>query len=204
MFTGLITDVGQVTAVERRGDTRFTIATGFDLDTVAIGASIACNGVCLTVVEKGHDGGQGGGGQGWFKVDVSAETHSKTTTGTWQAGTPVNLERSLRLGDELGGHLVYGHVDGVIDIVDVQPDGDSQRWWFDAPPHLARFIAAKGSVALDGVSLTVNSVEGTRFGINIIPHTQEKTTFQHLKAGGVINLEVDMLARYVARLAETK
>ncbi|MDG3441525.1 riboflavin synthase [Nitrospirillum amazonense] len=199
MFTGLITDVGQVTAVERRGDTRFTIATGFNLEAVAIGASIACNGVCLTVVEKGQ--GQEGG---WFKVDVSAETHSKTTTGGWQAGTPVNLERSLRLGDELGGHLVYGHVDGVIDIVDVQPDGDSQRWWFDAPPHLARFIAAKGSVALDGVSLTVNSVEGTRFGINIIPHTQEKTTFQHLKAGGVINLEVDMLARYVARLAETK
>ncbi|MBB6250254.1 riboflavin synthase [Nitrospirillum iridis] len=195
MFTGLITDVGQVTAVERRGDTRFTIATGFDLETVAIGASIACNGVCLTVVEKGAD---------WFKVDVSAETHSKTTTGGWQAGTPVNLERSLRLGDELGGHLVYGHVDGVIRIVDVQPDGDSQRWWFDAPPELARFIAAKGSVALDGVSLTVNSVEGTRFGINIIPHTQEKTTFQHLKAGGVVNLEVDMLARYVARLVETK
>ncbi|WP_044560847.1 riboflavin synthase [Azospirillum sp. B4] len=195
MFTGLITDVGQVTAVERRGDTRFTIATGFDLAAVAIGASIACNGVCLTVVEKGP---------GWFRVDVSAETHSKTTTGTWQAGTPVNLEQSLRLGDELGGHLVYGHVDGVIDIVDVQPDGDSQRWWFDAPPHLARFIAAKGSVALNGVSLTVNSVEGTRFGINIIPHTQEKTTFQHLKAGGVVNLEVDMLARYVARLVETK
>ncbi|MEE3625088.1 riboflavin synthase [Nitrospirillum sp. BR 11752] len=203
MFTGLITDVGQVTAVERRGDTRFTIATGFDLETIAIGASIACNGVCLTVVETGQGGDQGGG-RGWFKVDVSAETHSKTTTGSWQAGTPVNLERSLRLGDELGGHLVYGHVDGVIDIADVQQDGDSQRWWFDAPPHLARFIAAKGSVALDGVSLTVNSVEGTRFGINIIPHTQEKTTFQYLKAGGVVNLEVDMLARYVARLVETK
>ncbi|MDZ5647980.1 riboflavin synthase [Nitrospirillum sp. BR 11828] len=199
MFTELIMDVGQVTAVERRGDTRFTIATGFDLETIAIGASIACNGVCLTVVETGRDDGRG-----WFKVDVSAETHSKTTTGTWQAGTPVNLERSLRLGDELGGHLVYGHVDGVIDIADVQPDGDSQRWWFDAPPHLARFIAAKGSVALDGVSLTVNSVEGTRFGINIIPHTQEMTTFQYLKAGGVVNLEVDMLARYVARLVETK
>ncbi|MDE1147909.1 MAG: riboflavin synthase [Azospirillaceae bacterium] len=195
MFTGIITDVGQVTAVERRGDTRFTIATRFDLETVAIGASIACNGVCLTVVEKGA---------GTFTVDVSAETHSKTTTGTWQAGTPLNLERSLRLGDELGGHLVYGHVDGVIRVVDVQPDGDSQRWWFEAPADLARFIAPKGSVALNGVSLTVNAVDGVRFGINIIPHTQEKTTFSQLAAGGVVNLEVDMLARYVARLVETK
>lgn len=195
MFTGLITDIGQVTAVERRGDTRLAISCHFDLARVDIGASIACNGVCLTVVEKrGTE----------FLVDVSAETHAKTTTGSWDVGTPVNLEQSLRLGDTLGGHLVYGHVDGVAIVVDVRPDGDSLRWTFEAPADLARFIAPKGSVALNGVSLTVNEVDGNRFGINIIPHTQERTTFGRQRAGDPINLEVDMLARYVARLTEMK
>lgn len=193
MFTGIITDVGRVAAVERRGDTRFTMATAFDMDAVAIGASIACNGVCLTVVEKGP---------GRFLVDVSAETLSKTTLGAWVAGTPVNLERSLRLGDELGGHLVYGHVDGVGEVVSVRPEGDSTRWTFRAPDALARFIAPKGSIAIDGVSLTVNEVEGALFGVNIIPHTRDNTTFGTLRAGDRVNLEADMLARYVARLVD--
>lgn len=191
MFTGLITDVGRVAAVEQRGDTRLTIETRFDMDTVELGASIACNGVCLTVVEKGP---------GRFAVDVSGETLSKTTVGNWAVGTPVNLERSLRFGDELGGHLVYGHVDGVLEVLGVKPEGDSHRWTFRAPEHLARFIAPKGSVALDGVSLTVNEVEGAVFGVNIIPHTAEKTSFGTLKPGDRMNLEVDMLARYVERM----
>ncbi|WP_119678588.1 riboflavin synthase [Indioceanicola profundi] len=191
MFTGLITDVGRVAAVEQRGDTRLTIETRFDMDTVELGASIACNGVCLTVVEKGPDR---------FAVDVSGETLSKTTVGSWTVGTPVNLERSLRFGDELGGHLVYGHVDGVLEVLGVKPEGGSHRWTFHAPEHLARFIAPKGSVALDGVSLTVNEVEGAVFGVNIIPHTAEKTSFGTLKPGDRMNLEVDMLARYVERM----
>jgi len=191
MFTGLITDVGHVIGIEHRGDTRYTIETALGLDDVALGASIACNGVCLTVVEKLPRA---------FRVDVSAETLSKTTLASWRIGTAVNLERSLRLGDELGGHLVYGHVDGVIDICGIRDEGDSQRWSFEAPAELARFIASKGSVALDGVSLTVNEVEGRRFGVNIIPHTQARTTFAYLRVGDRMNLEVDMLARYVARL----
>lgn len=195
MFTGLITDIGEVSALEQRGDTRFTIACHYDLTKVEIGASIACNGVCLTVVEKGES---------QFVVDVSAETHAKTTTGAWGVGTPVNLEQSLRLGDSLGGHLVYGHVDGLAVVESIRPDGDSLRWTFVAPTALARFIAPKGSVALNGVSLTVNEVDGERFGINIIPHTQERTTFGRLKVGDRVNLEVDMLARYVARLTEQK
>ncbi len=194
MFTGIITDVGRVSALERRGDTRLTIATAFDMDTVALGASIACNGVCLTVVEKG---------QGRFAIDASAETLARTTLGTWGEGTPVNLERSLRLGDELGGHLVYGHVDGVGEILSVRPEGDSTRWTFRAPGELARFIAPKGSIAIEGVSLTVNEVDGAVFGVNIIPHTRAHTTFGTLKAGDRVNLEVDMLARYVARLVAT-
>lgn len=192
MFTGIITDVGRVRAVERLGDTRFTIETAFDLASVAIGASIACNGVCLTVVEKEV---------GAFAVQVSAETLSKTTLGDWREGTAVNLERSLRLGDELGGHLVYGHVDGVAVLAGRRQDGDSLRLTFEAPAELARFVAPKGSVALDGVSLTVNEVEGAAFGINIIPHTQSGTTLGGLAPGDRLNLEVDMLARYVARLA---
>lgn len=195
MFTGIITDVGSVAAIEQRGDSRFTLETGLDLTDVAMGASIACNGVCLTVVEWA---------KGRFVVDVSGETLSKSTLGAWQVGTKVNLERSLKLGDELGGHLVYGHVDGVAEIVSVRPDGDSQRWTFEAPRELARFIAPKGSVALDGVSLTVNEVDGRRFGVNIIPHTRAVTSFGGLQTGQRVNLEVDMLARYVARLAEEK
>lgn len=194
MFTGIITDVGQVAAVELRGDTRFTIGTKFDMDTVDLGASIACNGVCLTVVSKVP---------GRFTVEASAETLSKTTLREWKVGTPVNLERSLRVGDELGGHLVYGHVDGVGEIVSIRPEGDSQRWTFRAPPGVARFIASKGSIAIDGVSLTVNEVEGTVFGVNIIPHTRTHTTFGSLEVGYHVNLEVDMLARYVARLLTT-
>ncbi len=192
MFTGIITDVGRVRAVERQGDTRFTVETAFDMETVPIGASIANNGVCLTVVEKGP---------GWFAVQASAETLSKTTLGGWQEGTRVNLERALKVGDELGGHIVSGHVDGVASVVDVRPDGESKRFTFEAPANLAKYVASKGSVALDGVSLTVNEVDGARFGVNIIPHTQDATTFGALKAGDRVNLEIDMLARYVARLA---
>ncbi len=192
MFTGIITDVGRVRAVERQGDTRFTVETAFAMETVPIGASIANNGVCLTVVEKGP---------GWFAVQASAETLSKTTLGGWGEGTRINLERALKVGDELGGHIVSGHVDGVATVVDVRPDGESKRFTFEAPANLAKYIASKGSVALDGVSLTVNEVDGARFGVNIIPHTQDATTFGALKAGDRVNLEIDMLARYVARLA---
>ncbi|TWA72258.1 riboflavin synthase alpha chain [Azospirillum baldaniorum] len=192
MFTGIITDVGRVRAVERQGDTRFTVETVFAMETVPIGASIANNGVCLTVVEKGP---------GWFAVQASAETLSKTTLGGWGEGTRVNLERALKLGDELGGHIVSGHVDGVATVVEVRADGESKRFTFEAPATLAKYIASKGSVALDGVSLTVNEVDGARFGVNIIPHTQDATTFGALKAGDRVNLEIDMLARYVARLA---
>ncbi|WP_353859430.1 riboflavin synthase [Azospirillum formosense] len=192
MFTGIITDVGRVRAVERQGDTRFTVETAFAMETVPIGASIANNGVCLTVVEKGP---------GWFAVQASAETLSKTTLGGWAEGTRVNLERALKVGDELGGHIVSGHVDGVATVVEVRADGESKRFTFEAPATLAKYIASKGSVALDGVSLTVNEVDGARFGVNIIPHTQDATTFGALKAGDRVNLEIDMLARYVARLA---
>ncbi|GAA4252217.1 riboflavin synthase [Azospirillum formosense] len=192
MFTGIITDVGRVRAVERQGDTRFTVETVFAMETVPIGASIANNGVCLTVVEKGP---------GWFAVQASAETLSKTTLGGWAEGTRVNLERALKVGDELGGHIVSGHVDGVATVVDIRADGESKRFTFEAPATLAKYIASKGSVALDGVSLTVNEVDGARFGVNIIPHTQDATTFGTLKAGDRVNLEIDMLARYVARLA---
>lgn len=192
MFTGIITDVGRVRAVERQGDTRFTVETAFAMETVPIGASIANNGVCLTVVEKGP---------GWFAVQASAETLSKTTLGGWAEGTRVNLERALKVGDELGGHIVSGHVDGVATVVDLRADGESKRFTFEVPAPLARYIASKGSVALDGVSLTVNEVDGARFGVNIIPHTQDATTFGTLKVGDRVNLEIDMLARYVARLA---
>lgn len=191
MFTGIITDVGRVVEIERRGDLRLTIQTRFDLNSVAMGASIASNGVCLTVVEKLADA---------YKVDVSAETIAKTTVGDWVVGTPLNLERSLKLGDELGGHLVYGHVDAVAEVVSVTQDGDSHRWRFRVPQKLKNFIAAKGSVALNGVSLTVNEVDDDVFGVNIIPHTAEQTTFGLIGPGAKINLEVDMLARYVARL----
>jgi riboflavin synthase len=194
MFTGIITDIGRVRSVERRGDTRFVIATGYAMDSVDIGASIACGGACLTVVEKTQDS---------FSVDVSAETLSKTTLGTWVEGTPVNLERSLTLGSELGGHLVTGHVDGLARLVAVARDGDSHRLSVDAPPGLEGFVATKGSVCLDGVSLTVNAVAGRRFELNLIPHTWDHTTFRDRVVGDNLNMEVDLLARYVARLAET-
>jgi riboflavin synthase len=193
MFTGIVTDVGRVAAIEKRGDTRLRIETAYDTNEIPIGASIACSGPCLTVVEKGP---------GWFAVDASAETLARTTLGSWSVGTPVNLERALRLGEELGGHIVSGHVDGLARVLDLAPEGDSFRFVFEAPPALARFIAPKGSVALDGVSLTVNEVDGARFGVNIIPHTLKNTTFGRLAAGDRVNLEIDMLARYVARLTE--
>lgn len=202
MFTGIITDIGRVRSVEKRGDTRFTIATAYDPDGIDIGASIACAGCCLTVVEKGRDG-EGN----WFAVDVSQESLDCTTLGNWRDGTRLNLERALKAGDELGGHVVSGHVDGVGRIVDIRPEGDSLRFTFEAPEGLGRFIAPKGSVTLDGTSLTVNEVEdlksgGTRFGVNIIPHTQAVTTWGMAKTGNPVNLEIDMLARYVARLVQ--
>ena len=195
MFTGIITDIGRVSAVEARGDMRARIETAYDMDRVDIGASIACDGICLTVVDKGP---------GWFAVDVSAETLDRTNIGArgWTPGQRLNLERALRVGDELGGHIVSGHVDGVARIVDVRPEGDSLRLTLEAPADLARFIAPKGSVALNGTSLTVNEVEGRRFGVNLIPHTQAVTTWGQARAGDAVNLEIDTLARYVARLAE--
>ena len=192
MFTGIITDIGTVKTVIRRGDTRFDIRTAYDLATVDMGASIACNGCCLTVIDKGPD---------WFAIEASAETLSKTTLGNWKQGTRINLERALRVGDELGGHIVSGHVDGVGEIVSIAPDGDSQRFRFRVPAALARFIAPKGSVAVDGTSLTVNEVEGCEFGVNIIPHTQAVTTWGLARPGQAVNIEIDMLARYVARLS---
>jgi len=197
MFTGIVTDIGRVVAVEQRADALYTLATRYDMDSVAIGASIACSGVCLTVVDRV------GGPEGRFSVSVSAETLSRTTLGSWREGTRVNLERALRLGDELGGHIVSGHVDGVATLVARVAEGGSLRLRFRAPADLARFVAPKGSVALDGVSLTVNEVDGAEFGINLIPHTQDATTLGALQPGDAVNLEVDMLARYVARLAET-
>ena len=192
MFTGIITDVGRVRAVVPGGDTRFEIETAFDTASIALGASIACSGPCLTVVETGP---------GWFAVQASAETLACTTIGAWKPGTRINLERALRLGDELGGHIVSGHVDGIARIASIRPEGDSIRFLFAAPPELMPFVAPKGSVCLDGVSLTVNEVEGDRFGVNIIPHTQAETTFADRREGDPVNMEIDMLARYVARLS---
>jgi len=196
MFTGIITDVGQVRHIEKRGDTHVVIATQYDVSAIDIGASIACSGACMTVVDKGNAKDR------WFAFTASGETLSKTTLGDWKVGDRVNLERPMRVGDELGGHIVSGHVDDVAEIVSVLPDGESTRMTFQAPVPLARFIAAKGSVALDGVSLTVNEVDGTRFGVNIIPHTFEMTTFGQAKPGKKVNLEVDLFARYVARLVK--
>ena len=193
MFTGIVTDTGTVRAVHEDGDTRIEFATSLDTATIGIGASISCSGACLTVIDKGRD---------WFAASVSAETLSKSVLGGWTKGTPVNLERPLRAGDELGGHIVLGHVDGVAHLVESRPEGDSLRLVLEAPGALARFIAAKGSLALDGVSLTVNEVDGARFGVNIIPHTRAVTTLGGLAPGDPVNLEVDMLARYVARLLE--
>lgn len=191
MFTGIITDIGTVKSVTTDGDRRFDIATRYDMSRVDIGASIACSGTCLTVIEKGD---------GWFAVQASGETLDKTTAGSWAEGTPLNLERALKLGDELGGHIVSGHVDGVADVISTEPAGESLKIDFRAPDELAKFIAPKGSVTLDGVSLTVNNVDGTGFSVNIIPHTQAETTLGRIQPGQRVNLEIDVLARYVARL----
>lgn len=195
MFTGIVSDVGEVRHVEKRGDTHVVIATRFDVSALAIGASIACAGICMTVVDRG------GATDSWFAVTASGETLSKTTVADWQVGHAVNLERPLRVGDELGGHIVTGHVDGTAEIVAAAPEGESMRMIFEAPLALARFIAPKGSLALDGVSLTVNDVDGARFGVNLIPHTLAATTFSRARKGSRVNLEIDVLARYVARLA---
>ncbi|SIT15971.1 riboflavin synthase alpha chain [Roseivivax lentus] len=193
MFTGLITDIGEVRTLEQRGDLRARIQTGYDTQTIDIGASIACDGVCLTAIAVGTD---------WFDVEISAESVSKTNIGAWSVGYRVNLERALRVGDELGGHIVSGHVDGVAQVVRMEEDGDSTRVTFRAPEALAKFIAPKGSVALNGTSLTVNDVDGAEFWVNFIPHTKEATTWGHTQTGDRVNLEIDTLARYVARLAE--
>lgn len=193
MFTGIVTDIGTVTELEQQGDLRARIQTAYETAGIDIGASIASDGVCLTVIALGDD---------WYDVQVSAETVSKTNLDSWTPGKRVNLERALKVGDELGGHIVSGHVDGVAEVVAVQDEGDSTRVTLRAPKELARFIAPKGSVALNGTSLTVNDVEGCEFGINFIPHTKEVTTWGDVTVGDQINLEIDTLARYVARLAE--
>lgn len=193
MFTGIVTDVGEVRALEMAGDLKARIGTQYDTAGIDIGASIASDGVCLTVIALGPD---------WYDVQISAETVSKTNLNGWEVGTRVNLERALRVGDELGGHIVSGHVDGVAEVVSVADEGDSTRVVLRAPEALAKFIAPKGSVALNGTSLTVNEVEGAEFGINFIPHTKEVTTWGAVAVGDRVNLEIDTLARYVARLSE--
>jgi riboflavin synthase len=191
MFTGIVTDLGRVRELRREGDTRLVIETAWKTGAIDIGASVACSGCCLTVIEKGL---------GWIAFQASAETLSRTTLGTWAPGTRVNLERALKVGDELGGHIVSGHVDGLATLVATRPEGDSLRMGFELPAPFARQVAEKGSIALDGVSLTVNEVEGSRFGVNVIPHTRQVTTLGALQPGDRVNFEIDMLARYVARL----
>ncbi|WP_171174550.1 riboflavin synthase [Ruegeria sp. HKCCD8929] len=193
MFTGIVTDIGTVVELEKRGDLRARIATCYDTASIDIGASIASDGVCLTVIALGED---------WYDVEISAETVSTTNLGTWTEGKRLNLERALKVGDELGGHIVSGHVDGVAEVMAVADEGDSTRVTLRAPKELARFIAPKGSVALNGTSLTVNDVDGCDFGINFIPHTKEVTTWGDVAVGDAVNLEIDTLARYVARLAD--
>ncbi|ABG31418.1 riboflavin synthase [Roseobacter denitrificans] len=193
MFTGIITDIGTIIDLKQEGDLRARIRTGYDTSGIDMGASIASDGVCLTVVDLGPD---------WYDVQISAETVSKTNLTQWAVGGRVNLERALRVGDELGGHIVSGHVDGVAEVIAVTEEGDSTRVTLRAPEALARFIAPKGSVALNGTSLTVNEVDGRDFGINFIPHTKEVTTWGGVRVGDAVNLEIDTLARYVARLAE--
>jgi riboflavin synthase len=200
MFTGIITDVGRIESVEARGDLRARIACCYDLSDVDLGASIACSGVCLTVVDKGEN---------WFAVDISAETQSRTAPGLWAEGAALNLERALKVGDELGGHIVTGHVDGIGEVAAVEPVGDSHRVGLVAGRELARYIAAKGSIALDGVSLTVNTVEtladgSVAFTVNIIPHTAAQTSFGALAAGRRVNIEIDVLARYLGRMIDTQ
>jgi riboflavin synthase len=196
MFTGIVSDIGRVRRVEQRGDTRVVVETAYDTAGVDLGASISCSGVCLTVVDKGPE---------WFAVDVSGETLSRTAQGQWSEGKRLNLERALRLGDELGGHIVTGHVDGIAEVMSVRAEGDSKRIGFRLPRELAPFVAPKGSVTVDGVSLTVNEVrdagdEGTHFSVNVIPHTQAQTTLGELEAGQAVNIEIDVLARYLQRM----
>ena len=195
MFTGIITDVGEIIELEKRGDLRARIKTNYDAKRIAFGASIACDGICLTAVDFGDN---------WFDVEISAETVSKTIIGSglWEINYKVNLERSLKVGDELGGHIVSGHVDGIATVSSIVDEGDSTRFMFEAPMELARFIAPKGSVALNGTSLTVNEVKENAFGINLVPHTKKVTSWNKTQVGDPINLEIDTLARYVARLAE--
>jgi len=197
MFTGIITDVGTVQLIAKRGDTTIKIATAYDPAALQIGASIACSGPCLTVIAKG-----GREGDAWFSVEASGETMTKTTLGSWSPGTRVNLERALKVGEEIGGHIVSGHVDGVGEVASVAPEGDSIRVKIRSPKQLAKFIAPKGSIALDGISLTVNEADATSFGVNIIPHTSKVTAWGAIKVGDKVNIEIDMLARYLARLKE--
>jgi len=196
MFTGIVTDMGEVVALDQQGDLRARIATRYNTARIDIGASIACDGVCLTVIALGT------APQPWFDVQISAETVSRTNIGGWTVGTRINLERALKVGDELGGHIVSGHIDGVARVTATREEGDSLRVTLQAPDDLARFIATKGSVALNGTSLTVNEVEGASFGINFIPHTRKVTTWGTVAVGDAVNLEVDTMARYVARLRE--
>ena len=199
MFTGIITDIGTIEAIEQRGDLRVRIATAYDTDTIDIGASIACSGACLTVVQKGA---------GWFAVDISAESVARTGPERWQAGGRINLERALKIGDELGGHIVTGHVDDVGVVRSVEAEGDSERVTIAVPESLAPYLAPKGSITVEGVSLTVNDVrdlpDGTMFGINIIPHTAAMTTLSELAPGKSVNLEIDILSRYLARMQDYK
>jgi len=193
MFTGIVTDVGRIEAVEARGDLRVRIGCGYDMATVDLGASIACSGACLTVVDKGDN---------WFAVDVSAETQRRTAPGLWAEGARLNLERALRVGDELGGHIVTGHVDGIGEVIEARPENDSVRFTIQAPQALAGYLPEKGSITVNGISLTVNEVtdgaDGVRFGVNIIPHTAQHTAM--FEAGGKVNLEIDILARYLGRM----
>jgi riboflavin synthase len=191
MFTGIVTDIGTLREIRAGGDTTFIIGTKLETGDLALGASVACAGVCLTVIDRGAD---------WFAVQASAETLARSTLKDWRVGTGINLERALKAGDELGGHLVSGHVDAVAEIVERRSEGDSQRFAFRVPDAFAMAIAPKGSIALDGVSLTVNEIQGNRFGVNLIPHTLAHTTFGGAKPGDRVNLEIDTLARYVARL----
>ena len=199
MFTGIVTDIGTVRSAEQRGDLRLVVGCGYDMVQVDLGASIACSGVCLTVVDKGDD---------WFAVDVSTETRSRTASQDWQEGARLNLERPLRVGDELGGHIVTGHIDGIGEVVAARSEGGSSRLEVRASSEIGRFIAAKGSIALDGVSLTVNEVRdiggATLFTANIIPHTANHTTLGSLAAGQKVNLEIDVLARYLQRLEQSR
>ncbi|RCK26358.1 riboflavin synthase [Thalassospira lucentensis] len=191
MFTGIITDIANVRAIEKTGDTRFEFTTSFDTSKIVLGASIACNGACMTVIETGDN---------WFAIEASAESLDRTTLGDLSTGSKVNLEQATRVGDELGGHIVSGHVDGVATLTKRVPEGDSLRLTFEVPETFAKYIASKGSVTLEGVSLTVNEVDGNTFGINLIPHTQIHTTLGSKLPGDRINFEIDMLARYVARM----